>query len=642
MCGIFAALRSDGGVVPELLDRGISAIGHRGPDGRGRWIASDGTAGLAHTRLSVIDLETGSQPLSNETGALQLIVNGELYGYREQRKALESRGHAFRTTSDSEVILHLYEELGVHCLRELRGEFAFALWDERRKLLFAARDRFGIKPIHYTTSTDGFLLASEIKALFAAGASARWDRTGFAEVMCGLLPLGSSHTLFEGVRQIPPGHFLLVAPGGSPRLVRYWDLDFPKTSPTDTPTEVTEEQVDTLRDRLVESVRLRLIADVPVGVYLSGGIDSSAILGIAAQHAERRLDAFTIGFDAEALDERGPAARTAEHVGARFVPFETSLDLLADHFADAVVHSEYPHDNPHGTAKLLLSRLAREHGIKVVLAGEGADEIFLGYPWLVLDSLKSTPGFEKPSALTSALGPQAARVVLGVQATSLAGGRHPSMIRIKRVLGTVPSLLWLASATFMNPEVRSFLRPETRESLTHLDFIERLLEELDVQGQLEGRHPARRSAYLQLKSTFVSYNLNVLGDRMEMANAVEARLPYLDHPFVEAVKDAPVRSLFQPGLDKLLLRRIARPFVTDEIYHRPKLAFMAPDVEGKGRFGELIRDTLYSRLLDDHPLYDPLAIRKAVESKASVPFARSKMILTFLSGCLLQSQFRPS
>ena len=315
MCGIVAIFSKNGPISAEALEKATQRLYHRGPDGQRHWIAADGRVGLGHARLSIIDLTTGDQPIANEDESLRIIINGEFYGYEAIQKQLEEAGHRLRTRSDSEIALHLYEDLGAHCLQHLRGEFAIVLWDSVNRTIFAARDRFGIKPLFYAFHENKLYLASEVKALFAAGVPARWNR----ESVYHSLEFGGhqSRTLFEGVFQIPPGHYM-VATEKRFQLYKYWDLDYPKDSeaaPTRSDAEYTEE----FRNALEEAVRIRLRADVPVGCYLSGGIDSCAILGLAARHHPEPIRAFTLSFDRPEYDEAAVAREMAAKAGAQFI-----------------------------------------------------------------------------------------------------------------------------------------------------------------------------------------------------------------------------------------------------------------------------------------------------------------------------------
>ena len=320
MCGIVAIWSPGRPVSRAVIQKATDVLHHRGPDGSGLWISPDGRVGLGHARLSIIDLTTGDQPIANEDEQLQIVVNGEFYGYQAIRERLARAGHRLRTRSDSEIVLHLYEGKGTQCVHDLRGEFAFVLWDGRTNTLVAVRDRFGIKPLFWAVHEGALILASEVKALFAAGVPARWNWWDVYHGWWGA-PEHSS-TLFEGVRQIPPGYFL-TATGATVELHQYWDFDYPP-APDTAQTRPDGEYIEEFRRTLQDAVRLRLRADVPVGCYLSGGLDSSAILGLASAASSRPIRAFTLTFDHAAYDESAIACEMALHANAEYCPIQDS------------------------------------------------------------------------------------------------------------------------------------------------------------------------------------------------------------------------------------------------------------------------------------------------------------------------------
>ena len=311
MCGIVAAFSRRDSVSAVALQRGTQSLHHRGPDGHRHWISRDCRVGLGHTRLSIIDLVTGDQPIASEDGRTHIVVNGEFYGYEPIQRELEDDGHRLRTRSDSEIALHLYEELSTECLHRLRGEFAFVIWDEANRVMFAARDRFGIKPLFYAFHGETLYFASEVKALFAMGVPARWD----AESVGQTVEFGghTMRTLFDGVFQIPAGHYLL-ATDRHVQVKQYWDFHYPKAEEATTLSDA--EYSAELRHVLEEAVRLRLRADVPVGCYLSGGLDSCSMLGLAARHHPEPIRAFTLTFDHGNYDEEKEAREMAAKAGA--------------------------------------------------------------------------------------------------------------------------------------------------------------------------------------------------------------------------------------------------------------------------------------------------------------------------------------
>ena len=445
MCGIMAMYSAREPISAAALEQATIRLAHRGPDGQRTWVSDDRRVGLGHARLSIIDLATGDQPIASEDEGVRIVVNGEFYDFERVQRDLESRGHRLRTRSDSEIALHLYEEIGTACLQQLRGEFALALWDGPNDTLFAARDRFGIKPLYYTHYGGTLYLASEIKALLAAGVPARWDHAAFFQAN-HFLVTPQDRTLFEGIDQVPPGHFLL-ATGGQIRLIRYWDFDYPEAD-EDRPVGPDAEYSERFRHVLDEAVRLRLRADVPVGCYLSGGIDSCAVLGLAATHRRDPIRAFTLTFDPASYDEGAIAREMAARAGAEFHPIPIRQSDLADHFADATWQAETLCFNAHGVAKYLLSRAVRAAGYKVVLTGEGSDEILAGYPPFRRDLLLYNAQGQDAEAVQQLLEQlQASNPVS--RGLLLPDGEALPLASVRRALGFVPS--WLeahATAAF--------------------------------------------------------------------------------------------------------------------------------------------------------------------------------------------------
>ena len=383
MCGIVAMYSRRDPVSATTLERATHSLYHRGPDGQRIWISPDRKVGLGHARLSIIDLSTGDQPIASEDERTRIIVNGEFYGYEAIQRELEARGHHLRTRSDSEIALHLYEDFGTQCLQHLRGEFALVLWDQNRRRIFAARDRFGIKPLFYAWHRDTLYFASEVKALFAAGVPARWDEESvYHAVSFGAMQM---RTLYDGVYQIPPGHFLLATEKHL-QVNQYWDFDYPKAADA-APRRSDADYAAEFRYELEEAVRIRLRADVPVGVYLSGGLDSCSVLGLAAKHHPEPIRAFTLTFEQAAYDEGPIAKEMAARAGAEFNPIPICQQNLAENFADAIAQAETLCVNAHGVAKFLLSCAVRDAGYKVVITGEGSDEILGGYPHFRRDML---------------------------------------------------------------------------------------------------------------------------------------------------------------------------------------------------------------------------------------------------------------
>ncbi len=639
MCGIVAMFSRSFPVSRDSLLRATQALYHRGPDGQRVWISSDGAVGLGHARLSIIDLTTGDQPISSEDGREHIVVNGEFYGFEAIQRELEQKGHQLRTRSDSEIALHLYQDLGTHCLHRLRGEFAFVLWDQAHRTLFAGRDRFGIKPLFYALHQDTLYLASEVKALFAAGVPARWD----IESVHNSVDLGGSpiRTLFDGVFQVPPGHYLL-ATDRHLQLARYWDFDYPRAD-SGAPRRTDQEYADEFRGELDEAVKIRLRADVPVGCYLSGGLDSCAVLGLAAPHHPEPIRAFTLTFDHGDYDE-GPIAREmAARVGAEFYPIPIRQDDLADHFADATAQSETLCLNAHGVAKYLLSRAVRDAGYKVVLTGEGSDEILGGYAHFRRDMLLYNTEGQDPAAIPEMLAAlEAANPVS--RGILLAHGESAPMDGVKRILGTVPSWFEVFSARAV--KMQPLFAPAVRERFVGREPFRDLLSSLDVRGQLAGREPVHQALYLWSKTALPTYILTVLGDRMEMAHSIEGRVPFLDHHLVEVLRSQPVAQKIRGMTEKYVLRQAARSVLTDTVYRRQKHPFLSPPatLNPGQRLHTLVQDSLRGPALAALPFFDRAEVLTLLDQLPTMDegsrVANDQVLMLLLSACVLQERYR--
>lgn len=641
MCGIVGMLSTAAPVREDALAAATAALDHRGPDGRRHWRSPDGLVGLGHARLAIIDLETGDQPLANEDGTIHAVVNGELYDFERIGRELAARGHRLATRSDSEILLHLYEDFGAECVRYLRGEFAFVLWDARTRTLVAGRDRFGIKPLAYTVHDGVLMLASEVKALFAAGLPARWDHESFHDASSLVVPR-QDRTLFDGVRQVPPG-CLLVAEGGRVRVERYWDFDYPRAA--DVRPKDDRESAEALRAALDEAVRLRLRADVPVGCYLSGGIDSCAVLGLAARHRSDPIRTFTLAFDRTEYDESVIAREMADRAGAEFHPIPIRQADLAEHFGDAIVQAETLCLNAHGVAKYLLSRAVRDAGYKVVITGEGSDEILGGYPPFRRDMLLHDNAGQDAAEVERLLGELAASNPVS-RGLLLPDGHSLPLDAVRRLLGFAPS--WMEAYGSTGFKVHALLSEEFAGRLAGRDALAGLVESVDVRGQLAGRPPVHQSLYLWAKTQLPNYVLAMLGDRMEMAHSVEGRVPFLDHHVVELVRSLPVRQKIRGTTEKYVLREAVREVLTDTVYRRHKHPFTSPPVAlaPDERLHELLQDTLRGPTLAAMPFYDRAKVVRLLNDlpamDAAARTAVDPALMLVLSACMLQERFAPA
>ena len=581
MCGICGKLHFDPArpADPALLERMNDRLAHRGPDGSGAYVS--GPVALGHRRLAIIDLHTGDQPIGNEDGQVQVVFNGEIYNHRALRADLERRGHRFRTDTDTEVIVHLYEEMGDDCVTRFEGMFAFALWDARRRRLLLARDRLGIKPLYWTDTGRSLLFASELKSLLVD-----------PEVRVGLDPqalaaflkhyyLPGDHTLIEGIHKLRPGHVLTVE-GGRVEMRRYWDLSFREP---DHPVPF-EAAADELRELLSRSVRDHLMSDVPVGVLLSGGVDSSAVLGLAARHADRPLQTFTIGFGGpDVVDERPYARLAAEHFGSEH--HEAKLDA-ADFQAflpSYVWHMEEPVCEPPAVALHAVARLARQSGVKVLLSGEGGDEAFGGYP-----DYRNLLLHERLKRL---LGP--ARPLLATAYRALAFGRLRGLGRYAELVQpAIRDYYFSRTASPSTPlnRLRATLYPPALSQLLARSGPETTAR--DLWDRADSSSMLGRMLYVDTMS-WLPDDLLVKADKMTMATSVELRVPLLDHRVMEFAAALPARYKVQGLQLKRILRAAVAPIVPQAILQRPKAGFPVPyDRWLRHELRDYVHDTLLS------------------------------------------------
>jgi asparagine synthase (glutamine-hydrolysing) len=638
MCGIVAFFSRRDPISPAGVSRATQRLYHRGPDGQRHWMAPDERVALGHARLSIIDLRTGDQPIANEDERLHIVVNGEFYGYESIQQELEKSGHWLRTHSDSEIALHLYEELGAQCLHRLRGEFAFVLWDQRNRTMFAARDRFGIKPLFYAFHNETLYLASEVKALFAAGVPARWDAESVSQsVECGGY---QTRTLFDGILQVPPGHYL-IATSKHIQLIQYWDFNYPEAR-HGTVSGSDADFAAEFRQALEEAVRLRLRADVPVGCYLSGGLDSCAVLGLAAKHRRDPIRAFTLTFDRADYDEEREAREMAAHANADFFPIPIRQDDLADHFGEAILQSETFCFNAHGVAKFLLSRAVRDAGYKVVLTGEGSDEILGGYAHFRRDMLLYNRDGQDEATVAALL-----RELNDLNPVSrgllLPHGEAKPLENVRRLLGFVPS--WIETFSARSRKMQELLAKDFIERFGARDDYHALFSDLDVRRRLAGRDPVHQSLYLWSKTLLPNYILVMLGDRMEMAHSVEGRVPFLDHHVVEVICRQPVTQKIRGMTEKYVLREAARDVLTDTVYRRQKHPFLSPPatLNPNQKLSILVQDTLRGPVFGAIPFFDQKKVIGLLDNLQTMDegsqVAIDQVLMLLLSASVLQDGF---
>ncbi len=562
MCGIAGIVRRvPTGVSVDSLGRMAASIRHRGPDGYGFYVGQ--RVGFAHVRLSVVDIAGGAQPLANEDGQVVVTYNGEIYNHPELRRELEEKGHIFRTRCDTEVLVHGYEEWGVNLLDRLNGQFAFAIYDRNTETVFIARDRFGVRPLFYAQRKGTLYFGSEIKAILASGeVEASLDRRGLDETFTFWAPR-PPRTAFAGIASLEPGTYGILKDGAL-WLHRYYELDYPEASAE--PVDVVEQ----LDELMLRSVGMRMRADVPVGAYVSGGLDSSITASLAASASPHTLRSFSITFDDPRFDESDFQREVAADVGSIHAIAAISQGRIADSFPEVLWHTETPLLRTAPVPMYHLAKLTKDSGIKVVLTGEGADELFLGY-----DLFKEVSVRRFCLRQPTSVGRQ--KLLDRLYPELMAQGRGGEFWRrFFLETGSPGDPLFSHLPRFLlSARVKEFYAPEFKSGLG----------EIDVLGELRGSLPVRyfgwsslnQAAYLEMTTLLSPYLLSSQGDRMAMAHGVEGRFPFLDHRLFEFAAALPTGSRLRGLREKEILRRWASRILPPRIKERRKQPYRAPD-----------------------------------------------------------------
>lgn len=574
MCGIYGYLSDRQEIDPALLKRMGAALRHRGPDDEGELILrnDDVAVGLGHKRLSIVDLSpTGRQPMANEDQTIWITCNGEIYNYRELREGLAKRGHSFRSSSDTEVILHLYEEVGVRCLDQLNGMFAFALWDSKTKCLFLARDRTGKKPLHFAATAGHFFFASEIKALLQHPLVERQVDYQALNKYLAYEYVPAPQTIFRSIQKLEPGHYLLYRNGGA-ETVQYWDVPLEDQPISDR----TEEQIiEELRALLDRAVRARLVADVPVGLFVSGGLDSGLIAALA-RRAKESLECFSIGFEEASFDESRYAAQIARSLGLKhhLKVFGAQEMLGAIRRLPEIL--DEPLADPSILPLYLLSQFAAQH-LKVVLSGDGGDELFAGYQTYQAHKLvtryDALPRFMRESIKAAAFRLPVSHGYLSLDF------KLKQFLRGVGVSSEVRFFLWRGA--FNNSERNELLSAEIRAQLRHENAYEDIYRYVHKSGLTK---ELERILYLSMKLYLQDNNL-VTVDRASMANGLEVRSPLLDRDVVDFVCRLPMEYKLNGLRTKYILKKAAEGYLPNKVIYRKKQGFGVPLAKWLG--GEL-------------------------------------------------------
>ncbi|MBV9925934.1 MAG: asparagine synthase (glutamine-hydrolyzing) [Acidobacteria bacterium] len=630
MCGIngivFSAAsgrRADRGVVERMRD----VLTHRGPDASGIFV--EGQVGLGHRRLSIVDVAAGHQPMTNEDGSLRIVYNGEIYNHADYREGLEARGHRYRTHCDTETILHLYEEDGARSVEKLRGMFAYAIWDRNRSELFVARDRLGVKPLYYVHADDGsFYFASEIKALLAAGAVApEVNYAALPDYLANRAPSGEE-TLFRGVRRLPPGHTLLWR-DGRVRVEKYWDISYAEQEGGES-ARSDEDYVEEWYETFRTAVRLRLMADVPLGMFLSGGIDSSAIAAVMSDMVAEPIKTFSVAFAEREANE----LEYARMVAGRFGTDHHEILVSPEEFFGALPHLVWHEDEPvaHSASIPLnfVSRLAARH-VKVVLTGEGSDETLAGYYRYhkTVYNLRLGQLYER-----AAPAPLRRAVAAASRLAPASLGRKLARTFV-RLPADIEHLYFDNFGVFRRDAQLRLLTPEARERAGALDpyaGVRGYLRASDADSLLD------QLLYVDTKTYL--HELLMKQDQMSMEASIESRVPFLDHKLVELAARMPTRMKLRGLTTKYVLRRAMRGLLPEPILTRPKMGFPVPlGAWLRGPFRHLVEEYVLGARAAARGIFERGFVRELVARHESGTEDHAERLWSLVNFEMWQRQF---
>jgi asparagine synthase (glutamine-hydrolysing) len=611
----------------------LGTIRHRGPDQFGIYL--DDHVGLGHARLSILDLNTGQQPISNEDESLWIVFNGEVYNHPELRLELQSRGHRFSTTTDTEVVLHAYEEFGPDCLSRFNGQFALAIWNSRDRSLFMARDRLGVRPLFYTVADGALVFGSEIKAILAdARVTASPDPVALHQIFTFWSTL-SPRTFFRGIRELPPGHSMLVR-DGRVTLTRYWEMAFPEYGAG--PQRPTQEYAEELRDLLIDAARIRLRADVPVGAYLSGGLDSSTITAMVRSQTTNPLETFSIAFTDADYDESVFQTRMARALGTRHHVVHATHADIGEVFPEVTWHTETPLMRTSPAPMFLLSGLVRDNRFKVVLSGEGADEVMAGYDIFREAKIRRFWARQPDSTCRPALFKRIYPWMPGSDGSNYVKAFFGMGLTDVDTRDYSHSLRWRTTG-----RAKRFFSEDMRQSAAVGDGG---LTPSYPDG-FDRWDPLHQAQYLETTILLSQYLLSSQGDRMAMGHSVEGRFPFLDHRVVEFANQLPPSLKLNGLMEKYLLKKVSREWLPAEISDRPKQPYRAPIHRSffSDSPPDYVEELLSSSAIEQSGYFNPRAVDQLVAKlKRGLPLGETDdmALAGIVSTQLVDRQFMSS
>ncbi len=617
MCGICGEINIKGFVEPQIIKKMCWVLAHRGPDDEGMVFFKNGKpleiksnfdqtigekhfeVGLGHRRLSIIDLtEAAHQPMGNEDRSIWIVYNGEIYNFQELRKELEEKGHIFKSRSDTEVILHGYEQWDIDCLKYLRGMFAFAIWDNKKQRLFMARDRLGKKPLVYLIKNGGLIFASEIKALLQNPLIEKKINPSALHYYLTYQYVPSPDTIFEGIKKLPPAHYLIYEPEDKLKIERYWKIYFNSNPQKKIDINQLKEQIQM---KLEESVKLRLISDVPLGAFLSGGIDSSLVVGLMARLSAQPIKTFSIGFEEKDFDELNYARLVSNHFSTEHHEFIVKPDAI-EILPKLAWHYNEPFADSSAIPTYYVAKMTKDY-VKVVLTGDAGDENFAGYP-RYLRSLWVDYFCKIPERIRKGLFPPLLRAI------STFGWREKTLNRLANFIESLSSEKvrnYGEQIKIFNTHEKEILySPEFKESIREKDSLDYLINKAK---ESETEDLINQLMYLDIQ-TYLPEDLLVKMDIATMANSLEARVPFLDHLFMEFVATIPSELKLKKRVTKHILKQAFSDFLPPEILHRNKMGFGVPVTRW---FREHLKDYIYEVLLDQRTLNRGYFQREGIE-----------------------------